>query len=224
MAFKIRYLKNVLRVGIFTVRGVFSRWDQRQPVVFIDARFMDFGRRLLLVVRLIQSAGYRVAIRANIRSWLKAGKNGRRIFDDPQVCLVLGMPKTAVAAIQGEAAGTIPKAKIIHLSFDVFNNMPTRNQVLFFPIMFHPAFLESSNLKKINAMVLPKERSIRLFFAGKWQKKDYDRPETEELFGVITRYRFMQIIRDNFGPESLVLPESLVNLRLVSKIAGTAGK
>lgn len=199
----------------FATKAAFtvSHGRKTAPLALIDLRGVALKRPFLLVVRLLRMAGFDVAISADFRSVMKAGSYALKAFDDPRVRFSPFGIRRADIVISNNRSRRGRARKFLLLDFNVFPASSRSGDGIFFPISFHPDYLDAVTIETVGKMPLRDHRDIGIFFAGNFAKEAYDRPETGALFDLLSRYRIVETLRARYGGSSLVEPKSIGELK-----------
>lgn len=100
-------------------------------------------------------------------------------------------------------------AKTLFLDYSVFTESNEYATGMFFPIHFHPDFMNRTTEKDVLTRALcERKRQISVLFAGNCDKESYNRKETVDFFHVHTRWDIFNYLTEHFQPENMYLPSS----------------
>jgi len=163
-----------------------------------------------MLVHMFALSGWRIFFSSTLKELLKTGVYGRKIFSKGNADFTISQTGCDVDLSVTTSPNHKSEHKELVVDFDLFGR--PEYQGIFFPIMFHPDFIEKDTIDKTQALAQNHDRPMRLFFAGNFDKADYDRPDTRELFNIATRYEIIQFLKMTLPAENIFEPHSLAEL------------
>lgn len=165
-----------------------------------------------MIVRFLRMAGFDVAVSADLGGLVKASSYAMATFEDPHVRFApLGIRGTDLV-ISNDASRETRASKFLHLDFNIFSPNSYAPGSLFFPICFHPDYLNAATFAAVKSHPLTEPRAIPIFFAGNFEEECYDRVETRRLFGLLSRDGMIRSLRARYGGGVLREPQSIAEL------------
>jgi Exostosin family. len=202
MKLKKEYLQNISTLLSSCLRA--PEGNRKKPTALIAVSGLEIKRPLFLIAAGLSHAGYRVFVRADCKSLLKMGLFGRRIFSLDGVSWS-PVRKDADLCLTNDTGAKYGRKRLV-LDFNVFDPGTRENCEIFFPISFHPEFLRETVIREVESLPAT-GRDIKVFFAGAMDKKNYDKADTAGLFHLLSRFSFIETVRNAF-PGKVFFPES----------------
>lgn len=171
---------------------------------------IEIKRPSLLLAKLLRLADYEVFLSFDSRQAAKMGVYGRQLFDDPGIFLHLPLMHGYDFSLSNSARNAHLGRQKLTVDFDVFNASGVASADLYFPIMFHPSFLNGESIAQAESLysdrAMKARNDIGILFAGAFSREHYDKDETRTLFGLLTRYQIIEVVRTAFAGTALYEP------------------
>jgi hypothetical protein len=184
--------------------------SRSEPRARVEISSVSVKRPAVSLVKLLALAGYRVELKSDFKRLVKMPASLAKLMDEGRLSVRLGSWDGSGPAFFDEPE-TFAKASgrpATLLDFNVFASGQFHPSDLFFPISLHPAFLEPGTIENLAARKRPERRGMRVFFAGNLDEASYDNRRTAAVFGVRTRRRIYEIVREAFSGRGLFEPAS----------------
>jgi hypothetical protein len=191
--------------------GVFNG-RRAGALAHVDLRGVDLKRPFLMVVRFLRLAGFDVVVTTDVRGMTKADQYAVAAFQDPHVRFAPLGVRGADLVISNDSSRAGGASRFLHLDFDIFSADPGASATHFIPICFHPIYLTAEIFRYASSVPLQTSRAIRIFFSGNFDGAAYDRDETRNLFGFLSRDGIIRSIRQRYGSSAISEPSSLGEL------------
>lgn len=177
---------------------------------YISIKRINPNRRLFHVCAYLRECGYACFVDLSFAQFMNMDPYGLKAVNSGNV-YPARKGDTVPYDLVVTDNGTSPDAgQTITLDYSVFDPEIDYSRAMFFPIHFHPDFMN----RVVETSVLNKARSdgkrkIGILFAGNCDKESYDREETRKRFNIHTRWDIFSHLAENFPPSDIFIPGNL---------------
>jgi len=174
---------------------------------YISIKKINPNRRLFHVCAYLRECGYACFVDLSFAQFMNMDPYGLKAVNSANVYPARKGNAVTYDLIITDNDTFIGAGKRITLDYSVFDPEIDYSRAMFFPIHFHPDFMnravETSVLNKARS---DSKRKIGILFAGNCDKESYNREETRERFNIHTRWDIFSHLADNFPRSDIFIP------------------
>lgn len=183
-----------------------SEGDSRKKA-YVSIRKINPNRRLFHVCAYLRECGYACFVDLSFAQFMSMDPYGLKAVNSGNVYPARKGDTVPYDLVVTDNDTFTDADKRITLDYSVFDPEIDNSRAMFFPIHFHPDFMnqavETSALNKARS---DSKRKIGILFAGNCDKESYDREETRERFNIHTRWDIFSHLADNFPRSDIFIP------------------
>jgi hypothetical protein len=122
-------------------------------------------------------------------------------------------PQASVVVTDVEHSPASPNQNVIVVDYEEKLPIPSERNAFTLPFFMHPRVHDSGQLNLLKPTeLISKERSMKILFAGNDKYPTYDNPLLPSRYGILSRHRCLETLRQNLPTEQFYKPTAYENL------------
>jgi len=176
---------------------------------YISIKKINPNRRLFHVCAYLRECGYACFVDLSFAQFMTMDPYGLKAVNGANVYPARKGKQAKYDLVITDNDACSGDGKRISLDYSVFDPDIDSARAMFFPIHFHPDFMN----RAVETTVLEKarrggHRRIGILFAGNCDKESYDRDETRKRFNIHTRWDIFSHLAEHFPRNDIFIPEN----------------
>lgn len=174
---------------------------------YISIKKINPNRRLFHVCAYLRECGYACFVDLSFAQFMNMDPYGLKAVNSANVYPARKGDAVPYDLIVTDNDTFIGAGKRITLDYSVFDPEIDYSRAMFFPIHFHPDFMNRAvEMSVLNKARTDSKRKIGILFAGNCDKESYDREETRKRFNIHTRWDIFSHLAENFPRSDIFIP------------------
>jgi len=181
--------------------------DKNKKTAYIAMHQIEPNRRLYHICSYLQESGYNCFVNISFRQFFSMDLYGLKAILLPHVYSSRGVNRIDAELVVTDDKKITSGFKTLILDYSVFDRQTDYSKSLFYPIHFHPDFMNKESEKTAIAKSHEaRKRHISVFFAGNCDQESYNSSITVNYFNIHTRWDIFHFLLENINQENLYIP------------------